>query len=197
MNRPMYEHFAARHLAVKGPGALTQLEEGVMGTLPLDLSSDPSYWFIQGIRTFAAEQSVSAGGAGTYAKVGLSIESTSAEILVRILGIHILDPNSGQIQIHRCLRTAFSSGPGVYGTGTDTRIAEAQNSQAVIISAANASLPGTSMGRIERGGTQTLVFDYPMIISPGQSIYFLNTTTNDTLRICLVWVEIPAYKAEL
>jgi len=43
INRPMYEHFGARHLGVKGSGAMTTLEEGVMGVLPLDMSSDPIY----------------------------------------------------------------------------------------------------------------------------------------------------------
>ena len=38
----MYEHFGARHLAVKGPGAMTTLEEGVMGVLPLDMMADPA-----------------------------------------------------------------------------------------------------------------------------------------------------------
>ena len=63
INRPIYEHFGARHLGVKGPGALTNLEEGVMGTLPLDLSSDPSYWYIQGFRTFGGYKVVSAAAA--------------------------------------------------------------------------------------------------------------------------------------
>jgi len=68
INRPIYEHFGARHLGVKGPGALTQLEEGVMGVLPLDLSADPIYWNIQGIKMYMARVNQGAGGGGYVRK---------------------------------------------------------------------------------------------------------------------------------
>jgi hypothetical protein len=194
----MYEHFGARHLGVKGPGALTELEEGVMGVLPLDMSSDPAYWFIQGIRVYSKAVDQAGGGAGTYAKVGLSIEDKSDEILARILGVWIASPTAtSQIAMYRCLRTAFSSDPGVYGTGLDTRIAEAQPSQAVIINASDGSSPGTDLGIWTVGINQYLPTEMPITISPLESIYFINWTADEKLKLTLVWAEIPAYRAEL
>jgi hypothetical protein len=198
INRPMYEHFGARHLGVKGPGALTQLEEGVMGVLPLDLSSDPMYWNIQGIRTFSITHSEAAGGAGTYAKMGLSLENAAEETLVRILGMWIENPSAtSTIGIWRCARTSFSSDPGVYGYGTDTRIPEGQHSKAVLINSADAAAPGQILGDLEVGLNQFLPTQMPLIVSPEQCIYFLDNTANERFAATISWVEIPAYRAEL
>ena len=198
INRPMYEQFGARHLGVKGPGALTQLEEGVMGTLPLDMSSDPAYWYIQGIRSFSGFVSEAAGGAGTYGKIGLSLEDASDPVLVRILGVWISAPSgTSEIQIFRVARTSFSSDPGVYGYGTDTRIPEGQHSQAIMINSADGLAPGQRLATIELGLNQFLPYGLPLIISPTQSIYFLDSTANETFEVTISWVEIPAYRAEL
>lgn len=200
INRPMYEHFGARHLGVKGPGALTNLEEGVMGVLPLDLMSDPAYWYIQGIRCFGMEIDKAAGGAGNYSNAGLSIEDTDAEILTKVIAFWVNEPYSDQqISIWRCARTAFSSDPGVNGYSTDTRVDEAQQAQTVGIGNNNGSAtPGTRLFTFR----QTTMFDQfpddvPLVISPGQSIYFHNETANARLDVMVVFAEIPAYKAEL
>jgi hypothetical protein len=200
INRPMYEHFAARHLAVKGPGALTSIEEGVMGVLPLDMSSDPAYWFVQGIRTYAVYKSVGGGGAGQYAKAGISIENESEEIIVKLLRIDVDFGAAAakEATIYRCARTAFSSDPGVYGKGTDTRIAEAQPSMAVCISADSAATPGSNIGYWQTDAVPFMSTDQlPYIISPGEAIYVRNNTTNEQFVVTFVWAEIPAYKAEL
>lgn len=196
INRPIYEHFGARHLGVKGPGALTQLEEGVMGVLPLDISADPAYWFIQGFRVFSAVAIVSNGGAGTYGKVGLTIEDTRAEILCKILSV---DHNrDGVVGMYRCARTAFSSDPGVIGTGTDTRIPETQPSEGILINVADGSFPGTRFGHLYEDNKPFIdTNQVPMIVSPGQAIYIADQTANTTFSATITWVEIPAYKAEL
>mgnify|MGYP003140352442 CR=1 FL=1 len=200
INRPIYEHFGARHLGVKGPGALTTLEEGVMGVLPLDLSSDPMYWYLQGIRTFAIRVNKAGGGGATMCNVGLSIEDPNELILTRILGIWVNEPYADQeVEIYRCARTAFSSDPGVYGYPTDTRVAEGQPSQTIAISNNNGTAtPGQLLCRWR----QTTVYDpftntVPLIISPTQAIYFHLDAANTRFDVNIVWVEIPAYKAEL
>jgi hypothetical protein len=197
INRPMYEHFGARHLGVKGPGALTQLEEGVMGVLPLDMSSDPAYWFIQGIRTFGQDKYVAAGGAATHTKVGLSIEDTSAEILIKILMINIIYPNAN-VNLNRCVRTVFSSDPGEYGVGTDTRIPEAQPSEGIIISSNDNTQPGSTIGSLDNVLNPSMdTNQVPLIISPGESIYLFSETANTAMKVGFIWAEIPAYRAEL
>ena len=197
INRPMYEHFGARHLGVKGPGAMTTLEEGVMGILPLDMSSDPAYWFIQGIRAFGQDKYVAAGGAGTHTKVGLSIEDTSAEILIKILMINIIYPNAN-VNVNRCARTAFSSDPGEYGVGTDTRIPEAQPSEGVIISSNDNTQPGSTMAGLDNVLNPSMdTNQLPLIISPGESIYLFSETANTAMKAGFIWAEIPAYRAEL
>jgi len=198
INRPMYEAFGARHLAVKGPGALTQLEEGVMGVLPLDLSADPMYWSIQGIKIFSRDHHEVAGGAGTFSKIGLSLENDDAKVICRILGVHIALPDTatGDIAIVRCARSAFSSDPGIQGFATDTRIAETEPAQAILLNAADALIPGTDIGRRIIGRHENLVDGMPLIVSAGQVIYFASSTTNVDLQLSICWVEIPAYKAE-
>jgi len=199
INRPMYEHFGARHLGVKGWGALTNLEEGVMGVLPLDMSADPAYWFIQGIRAFGQDKYVAAGGAGTYAKVGLALEEQDPEspCIVKILSWVIAYPTAN-INMKRVARTAFSSDPGEYGVAMDTRIPEAQPSQAVIISSNDNLVPGTQFASYDDVLNPTLTtHQVPMIISPGQAIYCMTETANTAMKMTITWAEIPAYQAEL
>ena len=197
INRPMYEHFGARHLGVKGPGAMTQLEEGVMGTIDLDIMSDPAYWYIQGIRMFGKQKAVSAGGAGTYGKVGLAIEDTAAQVIIKLLRID-LPRDYTDIWMSRVKRTDFSSGPGVYGTGLDTRIPEAQPSDGVLISASDAAIPGTTIGFYHQDFTPFMATgNLPLVISPGQAIYIGNNTANADLEVTFWWAEIPAYKGEV
>ena len=199
INRPMYEHFGARHLGVKGPGALTTLEEGVMGVLPLDMSSDPAYWYIQGIRVFIADIDQAAGGAGTFAKIGLSIETAAPEVLIRILGAFISLPGTtgDNISMYRCARTAFSSDPGVYGYSTDTRIAEGQHSQGILINGTDNTHPGQVLARKVVGLHEDYATNTPLIVSPGEAIYWTPASGNTAIQLCLCWAEIPAYKAEL
>jgi len=198
INRPMYEQFGARHLGVKGPGALTTLEEGVMGVLPLDVASPAAYWFIQGIRAFSAYKGIGAGGGGTYVKIGLSIETENIPIIVQITEVAIF-PSGSRIDTYRCARTAFSSDPGVYGHSVDTRADEAQTSQAVIISNDDSAHPGTHLCTEENDFIEVYKWDRgsPLIVSPGQAIYFVTATDNKTMEVCMKWIEIPAYKAEL
>ena len=201
INRPMYEHFGARHLGVKGPGALGQIEEGVMGVVPLDIAAPAMYWNLQGIRSFSAYHGKAGGGAGTYAKIGLSLENTDEETLAQILEISC-DVGGGGSEIvntFRCLRTAFSSDPGVYGYGTDTRIPEAQHSQAILISNNLAANPGQQLCTDNDTYDEVYKWDRgsPLIISPGQAIYVKASAANVALEVCFKWLEIPAYKAEL
>jgi hypothetical protein len=196
INRPMYEQFGARHLGVKGPGAMTTLEEGVMGVIPLDIMSDPSYWFIQGIRVFGARKYVAAGGAGTYSKIGLGIEDTSAEYFIKVLR---WDINIGdQLIFYRVERTSISLDPSTYGYGWDTRIPEGQHSRAVVVSATTAANPGTIIGDFRPDRQPFLTTNQvPMIISPGQVIYNRDDNANTQALQTIVWAEIPAYKAEI
>ena len=197
INRPMYEHFGARHLGVKGPGALTNLEEGVMGVLPLDLSSDPMYWYIQGIRVFSGDVHEAAAG-GSYGKVGLSVETSTQQIIARILGVWVKTPSaSSDIGIYRVARGAFTSDPGIKGHSPDTRITEGQTSQATIINSTDNTYPGTGLGQIKVGLNQFLPTEMPLIVSPEQCIYFINWTANEDFQVTMTWVEMPAYKGEL
>lgn len=201
INRPMYEHFGARHLGVKGPGAMTSLEEGVMGVIPLDLMSDPMYWYIQGLRVFGTCRTISAGGAGNYSSMGISLENTDDNKIVRILKWEILDQGGGagsRIEMFRCARTAYSSDPGTKGVGLDTRITEAQDSEATIISTTASGSPGTAIACFptDRGG---MLVDnmIPLIVSPGQAIHCVEQTANQLSNQTIWWVEMDAYKAEL
>jgi hypothetical protein len=201
INRPMYEHFGARHLGVKGPGALTNLEEGVMGVLPLDMSADPAYWYIQGIRVYS--QSIfQAAVSSQYAACGLSIENTSDQWLTKIICIDFTTSSqygNGTYDINRCARTAFSSDPGVYAYSTDTRISESQPSQTIMLNGNHAVNPGVELQKVDtRGDPDRLHWsEMPMIVSPGQCIYVASRDLNTAFRVGFMWAEIPAYKAEL
>jgi len=198
INRPMYEHFGARHLGVKGPGAMTTLEEGVMGTIPLDLMGDFSYWHLQGFRTYSA--SVSQGpSAGLYSTVGLCIENNSDLWLSRIIAID-LSARDAEFWVGRCARGDFSSDPGVHGYGTDTRIPEAQPSQSVLLNGDIAATPGQALSLFDNAAEQIDIVDdkrIPLLVSPGQCIYVQHSQVNVNVRASFCWVEIPAYKAEL
>ena len=197
INRPMYEQFGARHLGVKGPGALTTLEEGVMGTLPLDMSADPTYWYVQGIRVFGARKYVAAGGAGTYTKVGLGLENLNAEVIVKVLRWDIVS-GGDNIFFYRVARSDISLDASTYGTGWDTRIPIGQNSQAVVVSATTSDNPGTIIGNFRPDQQPFLTTNtLPMILTPGNVIYTRDDDTDTAVVQNIIWAEIPAYKAEL
>jgi len=199
INRPIYEHFGARHLGVKGPGALTTLEEGVMGVLPLDLSADPLYWYIQGMRIFSKGKSGSAASA-KYSFVGLSIEDTAAELLIRIISIDTSRTiGAGQeYQVMRSARTDISSDPGVYGASSDTRVPEGQPSQGIILSGNETSPTGTVLATYNSDADPDIITNQlPMIVSPGQCIRVIHNAANTQIKATFTWVEVPAYKAEL
>jgi len=202
INRPMYEEFGARHLAVKGPGALTQLEEGVMGTLPLDLSADFAYWHIQGFRTFS-KNVTQAGVAGQFASVGLSLEDATDQWLSRVISIDVSEMatigGGADVDIFRCARTAYSSDPGIEGTSTDTRVAEAQPSQSILVNGNHAANPGTQLGSYHTAGEPDWFSQnrIPLLVSPGEVIYISGNIAGGVMVCTWTWVEIPAYKAEL
>lgn len=202
INRPMYEHFAARHLAVKGPGALTQLEEGVFGNLPLDLSSDPSYWFIQGIRTYSTYQA-QAAGAGLYSKIGIGNPANSG-ILIRILAWNpfvALAPSTNVLfSVQRCARgdITHSGTPGLYGYGTDTRINIDQPSKGEVIIAQDNTQPGQYLWAMDSdNAAEILGQTWPIVISPGEVVYVNPYYSGVAIQTSIAWVEVPAYKAEL
>mgnify|MGYP004453099639 CR=1 FL=1 len=200
IQRGMYEQYAARHLAVKGPGALTNLEEGVMGTLPLDLSSPPIYWFLQGFRTFGRTiQSTAA--AGEFSWAGIAFEDTTEEILGQIIMIDqsLAAPGATyDYQIARALRTDLSSDPGIYGRPTDTRVDAAQPSSAVGIAGRDAAPPVTVIANFSATNDPDLITKHiPLIVSPGQCIVVVCNTANTEIKPTFIWVEAPAYKAEL
>jgi len=200
MNRPMYEHFAARHLAVKGPGALTTLEEGVMGTLPLDLSSEPIYWYIQGFRTFARTIQ-STASAGKYSWAGISFEDTSAQVLGQIIMIDqsLAVPGATyDYAIARAKRTDLSSDPGLSGRPTDTRIPSAQPSEAVCIAGRDASPTATTLASFSATNDPDLITKHiPLIVSPGECIIVICSALNTEIQPSFIWVEAPAYRGEL
>jgi hypothetical protein len=202
INRPMYEHFGARHLGVKGQGAMTYLEEGVMGTLPLDLMSDFAYWYIQGFRTYAGSVSQT-GAVGKYSAVGLSLENDNDQWLSRIINIDVTSPSGSGAQwsgtVNRCARTAFSSDPGIEGHATDTRVPETQPSQSIIVNGDHAALPGVELTQFDTQNDPDILGAnrLPLLVSPGQVIYVAHSATATDVRVSLCWVEIPAYRAEL
>lgn len=199
INRPMYEGFAARHLGIKGPGALTSMEEGIMGTLPLDLSADPLYWQSQGFKIMSGFQHSDAV-AGQYSWVGLSIENATEQTLCRIINVDFSWSGTvdHSVYIYRGARTDFSPGPGKYAYSTDTRVPETQHSQAIMLQGAAAAFAGTNLGIFTTTKDPDLpVSQMPMIVSPAQAITFWNTAANDEIRAHLTWVEVPAYKGEV
>jgi hypothetical protein len=196
IQRGMYEQFAARHLAVKGPGALTNLEEGVMGTLPMDLSSSPPYWFIQGFRVFSIRAPTVPAIAGRYAKCAIHPPAdTPILCFIQFIDVRI---GSDTIGVHRCQRTDITADATNYGKGTDTRIPEDQDSQAEILgSDETPGLPGQQLFTFHSGNQIAVDHNIPLIVSPGKCIYIANHSTATELGCNICWVEIPAYKAEL
>jgi hypothetical protein len=195
IQRGMYETFAARHLAVKGPGALTNLEEGVMGTLPLDLSSSPPYWFLQGFRTFSGNPTATAA-AGRIAKIALH-PPASSQVICYILHLSAR-MDSDTIGVYRAERTDITADATTHGKGTDTRISEDASSQAELITSDETpAIPGELLFSFNTGDQTAVGNPIPLIVSPGQVIYVANHTTGDQLEASICWVELPAYKAEL
>ena len=195
IQRGMYEQYAARHLAVKGPGALTNIEDGVMGVLPLDSSSPNEYWFIQGINTFSFHTTKNAN-AGNYSCIGLHVQASRPLLCIP----HTLTENTtNAFKIGRCTTSQFTGmDPQQVGVGIDTRIASARDSRTYVAKTHIAAYPGQIVYKANGSNDPIdLKQMFPCVVSPGEIIYVAGDVANTEVSCSWVWSEQDAYKAEL
>lgn len=206
IQRPLYEGFSSRHLAVKGVGAMAEVADEVLGVIQLDRIAKQENWWTQRIQGFARGFESNVTSSSHYAWWGLNNPDGSG-VLCTILSFHNRDQGTGttnNVKVYQINRADPTASPysfsAVSGTGvsTDTRGNGIRSLCRPITRSSTDSSWGDKMydwhGSVDPFSCESIL---PLVIAPNSSFVFRPQDTNDNQNVSMCWVEIPAYSAEL
>ncbi|HIB67282.1 MAG TPA: hypothetical protein EYO33_19795 [Phycisphaerales bacterium] len=186
-----FERLAARTYSIKGPGALVDLDETVLGVIQLERQGGPESWLMQGWESFDRLLSISAAG-GAFSWVLLSNPPDSGRLLV-VDGWQRNDASRMRMYITRGVPPGFSvAGPGI---GLDTRIPQLRQSTGVTYQQTNA-ISDYGTGLVETASVEFQA-DQPIVLAPDGSCAWRGGVFNETLTIGFRWAERDAQPFEL
>ena len=185
-----FERLSARTYSIKGPGALVDLDETVLGVLQLERQAGMEAHLMQEWETFARRVD-QGGAAGTNAWVLLNNPINSGRLMV-IDGWQRSDATAMRIFMTRGVPPGFNA--SVVAEGLDSRISTARES------AGRLFIQSTAIGTF---GTEILNaatadwMDYPVVLAPDGSMAWRAQTANQTLTLSVRWAERDAAPFEL
>lgn len=184
INTDRYESLAARGLGVKGPGALTSIEDGVFGTLPLDTRAPVEHHSIQRIFHYI----VRANFAAVAAEFGqLQVGNLQSDALVVVDSFAFGTPHAGDI-----LAASIDRGQTAFNGQLGGTLAIAQDTRITPETLAGFGAVGTDPGGgIPAGSTECFRYamqtnnppvwdNFPIVLGPG-GLFTLGCMTVNTL----------------
>jgi len=185
-----FERLSARTYSIKGPGALVDLDETVLGVILLERQGGMESHIIQEWGTYGTL--VAAGpAAAQFTWVGIANPIGSNQIIV--LDRFVRD----NATLYRFSRTAgippgFTAvGPGV---GLDTRIPTARAAAAQII---RLTTNIANFGSHIASFSTTDVIEWPVVISEDGTFLWRSSAVNETVELSIYWAEREAAPFEL
>ena len=187
-----FERLGARSYSIKGPGALVDLDETVLGVINLERQGGPESWFIQGWEEFGKIIRKGASGAATYSWNLLSNPVGSGRLMV---------VDGWQRDVATLLRTYLTGGiPPAFvldppAVGLDTRIPNAKQPAGDIYTLhSNIASFGTQIA-----ASTTLAFEenQPIVLAPDGSLVWRSNVHNEDLDVTVRWAERDAQPFEL
>lgn len=185
-----FERLAARTYSIKGPGALVDLDETVLGVLQLERQAGMEAHLMQEWETFGVRVQ-QAGAVGANSWILLSNPVNSGRLLV----IDGFQRDGAAV-----MRTFMTRGvpPGFnatsIGEGLDSRIQTSREPAARLFIQTTAI--GTFGTMIMETGTAEWQ-DYPIVLAPDGSLAWRALNANVTLTLSCRWAERDAAPFEL
>jgi hypothetical protein len=169
INVDRYESFSARALGIKGPGALTRLEDGIFATLALDCDAPVEHWWEQRIYRFSAFCNCAAE-AGKFGQIVVINPSTDSLLVVERFNIRCSSDDHISVSIQRDSGAIPTDLSGVLSRALDTRIEPESLAGFAAAGADNGGAVPTGYletCRIPCPGATGIQYDYPCVVGPG------------------------------
>jgi len=186
-----FERLAARTYSIKGPGALVDLDETVLGVINLERQGGPESWLMQGWETFG-QHADHAAAAGNYSWLLLSNPVDSGRLIV-VDGWQRSNALAMRSYITRGIPPGFL--PLNPGIGLDTRIPQLrQPTGNSYYLHSNISTFGTLLGITISTNFQD---NQPLILAPDGSMAWRTDAQNEAIQLGWRWGEREAQPFEL
>lgn len=191
LNVGRFERLASLAFNIKGPGALTELEDSIFGTLELDANGPLEYGLPQQIARYGLDL-FQAAVAGEFTYLSLNNPVGSNVLAV----VELIAPSSAQALIHMTRGQPpgiFTVGP-IAGDPLDTRL---QNTVPSRVSMWTGTDPAAAFGTriFSLIGTDPLTL--PIVLAPDGTLTVRANAVNTGMSCSLIWRERPAEPGEL
>lgn len=177
-----FERLAARSYSIKGPGALVDLDETVLGVLLLERQAGMEAHLMQQWSTFGARVTLGAVG-GQYSWAGLNNPVGSGRIVVLDRWIRDTTTVTG-LYISRGVAPGFIA-PRT-GEALDTRLAVAFESGAGVIEDNTAT---ASFGNHVAQLNASAPIEYPIVLGEDGTVLMRSSAVNEGMTISFYWAE--------
>jgi len=185
-----FERLAARTYSIKGPGALVDLDETVLGVVQLERQAGMEAHLMQEWETFGRTVHSGAGGAGTLSWVLLSNPVGSGRLMV-VDGWRC-EPLITTVFITRGVPPGFTAAE--IGEGLDTRIQTSREPSGRIFTQQTAI---GSFGAAIMELNSHDWHDYPLVLAPDGSVCWRPNANNTPQSVSMRWAERDAAPFEL
>lgn len=185
-----FERLGARTYSIKGPGALVDLDETVLGVILLERQGGMESHLIQDWRTFGREVSDGAVAA-EYSWVGIHNPANSNQLIVVD---RFARATASYMRVFRGAGIPPPFGVTSIGEGLDTRIGTGHIPAAQLIRCnSNISTFGTQIAAFSTNS----VIDWPLVIAEDGSFFWRSGSVSETIELSLYWSEREAAPFEM
>jgi len=185
-----FERLGARTYSIKGPGALVDLDETVLGVLQLERQAGMESHLMQAWETFAVE-----GGTGPstdkYSWVALSNPAGSGRIIV-VDGWQRDNATAMHVFLSRGIVAGFSAADGE--APLDTRMSVSHASAANFLSYNTYS---SSIGVSIATSASPEFQNRNIVLGPDGTLYFRGSAVTEVLTMSIRWAEREAAPFEV
>ena len=185
-----FERLGARTYSIKGPGALVDLDETVLGVLQLERQAGMESHFIQGWETFGVFRGLGTGGAGVYNWMCLANPIGSGRICV-------FDSYQREVatRMDVFITRGIPPGFGVAAVGDplDSRMSTARQPACTF---QNFVTNIGSFGTAVSVSASTEPQRYQVVLAEDGTICFRTGAHNEGLELALRWAEREAQPFE-
>ena len=185
-----FERLSARTYSIKGPGALVDLDETVLGVIQLERQAGMEAHWIQGWETFGSFRGLGSGGASVYNWMLLANPPGSGRICV-FDWYQRSDASRMEVFVTRGIPPGFVV--TAIGDPLDTRIPTARQPACTFHDfQTNIGSFGTQVGVSANSDKQ----HFPVVLAEDGSIAFRTGAVNEGLELSVRWAEREAQPFE-
>jgi len=185
-----FERLSARTYSIKGPGALVDLDETVLGVILLERQGGMESHLIQQWETFGILDGW--GGVAAQYTWFLISNPPGSETLVVVDSFQRNDAR--KMRIFRTQGVPPGFVPALVGVGLDSRIPFSRQPTARIFGL-NSAIASYGQQILETDSAERT--NFPIVLGPDGSLAFRSGLVSETLEVAMRWGERPAQPFEL